>query len=374
MNARVAAKGWCPGAWRPMASGDGLIVRVRPVLGRLTAAQVATLCDAAMECGSGMLELTSRANLQLRGVRGEAHEDLLARLWELGLIDADQEAETRRNLLVAPLWQAGDDTESTATALLERLADLPVLPAKFGFAIDAGEAPVLGAASADIRLERGVTGGMILRADGCAKGRPVTAGDAVDEIIRLARWFAETSGTAGRMARHPALREVEGSEPPAPSASLPVPGDTLLGSAWGVAFGQIDADRLARLVTDSGAEALRITPSRVVILEGGKAVGTEGFIGDRSNPLLTTDACPGAPLCGSATVETRKLARALAGHVAGLHVSGCAKGCARARAAPVTLVGRDGRFDLVSDGAAWDAPQRRGMTPAQVLELFGVAR
>ena len=34
---RPDAKGWCPGAWRPMASGDGLLVRVRPRLGRLTA-------------------------------------------------------------------------------------------------------------------------------------------------------------------------------------------------------------------------------------------------------------------------------------------------------------------------------------------------
>ena len=29
-------RGWCPTAWRPMAAGDGLLVRVRPKLGRLT--------------------------------------------------------------------------------------------------------------------------------------------------------------------------------------------------------------------------------------------------------------------------------------------------------------------------------------------------
>ena len=37
---RPDAKGWCPGAYRPMMSGDGLVVRVRPVLARLTQAQV----------------------------------------------------------------------------------------------------------------------------------------------------------------------------------------------------------------------------------------------------------------------------------------------------------------------------------------------
>jgi len=62
-------------------------------------------------------------------------------------------------------------------------------------------------------------------------------------------------------------------------------------------------------------------------------------------------------------VETRTLARALAGRVNGdLHVSGCEKGCARPRKADVTLVGRDGGFDLVRGGKPGDVPARRGLT------------
>ena len=34
-----AIKGWCPGALRPMQSGDGLVVRIRPRGGRLSPAQ-----------------------------------------------------------------------------------------------------------------------------------------------------------------------------------------------------------------------------------------------------------------------------------------------------------------------------------------------
>ena len=41
MSAPVAAKGWCPGALRPMESGDGLIARIRPRGGRLSAAAAA---------------------------------------------------------------------------------------------------------------------------------------------------------------------------------------------------------------------------------------------------------------------------------------------------------------------------------------------
>ncbi|MCT4373616.1 hypothetical protein CLG85_026310, partial [Yangia mangrovi] len=64
---------------------------------------------------------------------------------------------------------------------------------------------------------------------------------------------------------------------------------------------------------------------------------------------------------------TRALAARLAPKVRGtLHVSGCAKGCALPRAAKVTLVGRQGSFDLVEDGAPWDTPARTGLSPAQL--------
>ena len=61
-------KGWCPDAYRPMAAGDGLLVRVRPRLARLTREQTLGLCAAAIAYGSGEIDVTQRANLQLRGV------------------------------------------------------------------------------------------------------------------------------------------------------------------------------------------------------------------------------------------------------------------------------------------------------------------
>lgn len=367
---RVAAKGWCPGAYRPMESGDGLIVRIRPVLARLGAVQVLGLCDAAEAHGSGIVELTSRANLQLRGVRPEAHEALLEALWRLDLLDADPAIEGRRNVLVAPLWSEGDATAQIAQELIARLAELPDLPAKFGFAVDGRDAPMLGGCSADIRVERGVSGGLIVRADGCTRGEPVTAAEAVDRVIARAHWFAESRGAAGRMARHPGLAAAEGTEAPARPAALPGPGASPLGPVVGVAFGQMEAGGLARLVRESRATAVRVTPERCLLLEGGQPVTVEGFLGS-PDPLLAADACAGAPFCPAATVATRGLARRLAGRVAGLHVSGCAKGCARARPAAVTLVGRSGAFDLVRNGAAWDAPVQTGLAERELLEMFG---
>ena len=88
---------------------------------------------------------------------------------------------------------------------------------------------------------------------------------------------------------------------------------------------------------------------------------------------MDVHACPGAPFCPQATVETMSLAKDLARQTQmSLHVSGCAKGCAFPRAADVTLVGRAGRFDLVTNGLPWDDPRQRGLNPREIREQTGL--
>ena len=97
-----AVQGWCPGALRPMMSGDGLVVRVRPPFGRMTKGQAVGLADAAMQHGNGLIDLSARGNLQLRGVGQASHPALIADLQALALVDEDVQAEARRNILVTP--------------------------------------------------------------------------------------------------------------------------------------------------------------------------------------------------------------------------------------------------------------------------------
>lgn len=385
---RPAAKGWCPGAHRAMASGDGLLVRVRPQLARLTSAQALGLCELARRLGSGLIDLTHRANLQLRGVTPDAHGAVIDALCALGLADADATREAWPLVLVAPCWQAGDDTEGIATELLSRLNELPALPPKFGFAVDAGPAPVLAAAPADVRIERARSGGLLVRADGAAAGHPVSRAGAVDAALAMADWFAATAKevepASRRMRRHQQIFSwADGPqplEPAAASASLPTPGMSSLGPVYGVPFGQIEAAALATLLRDSGAVGLRLTPQRALVLEGGRRCDAKAFITVAGDPLLRVDACPGAPSCASATVATHAVARALASGLAAagtgaprsLHVSGCAKGCARARPADATLVGRNGAFDLVRSGCAWDAPVQTRLSPEALCSLNGM--
>ncbi len=101
--ARAPVRGSCPGALRPMESGDGLIVRVRPHAGRISLDVAAKLAEAAARFGNGEIDLTRRANLQIRGVTPETLEPLQQALDGLGLLDASAGAEATRNIVVSPL-------------------------------------------------------------------------------------------------------------------------------------------------------------------------------------------------------------------------------------------------------------------------------
>jgi precorrin-3B synthase len=372
-------RGWCPGALRPMASGDGLVVRVRAHGGRLTQGQAQTLAGLAARFGRGLVELSSRANVQIRAVAPADHPQVVARLDACGLIDADAATEARRNLLVTPFWQAGDDTAALALALTQGLArarDL-ALPGKFGFALDSGATPVLGAAAADIRIERAGDGlwlrpdGLWLRPDGGVLGLPVAARDAADAALALARWFLASGGAAqGRMRRHLAAgaRLPAGFRPMAPPpAFAPMPGPVAAGLLVAVPFGQLDAALLAAL---ADLAPIRLTPWRMLLLEGvAAAPALPGLITDPDDPLLRVVACPGAPACGQGLAPVRDLARQLAPHVPKgqrLHVSGCAKGCAHPGPADLTLVARGDGFGLARHGTARQAAAAPAL-PAAVL-------
>lgn len=363
-------KGWCPGALRPMMSGDGLVVRVRPHGGRISADQALALARLADTYGNGLIDLGSRAHLQLRGVDEAGLPALHGALRDLGLLDEDAGAEARRNILTTPLHRPGDETLALVAGLEAALRDAPPLPAKFGFAVDTGAAAVLTGDSADIRIERAETG-LILRADGRDMGEPVTAAAAVPRAMDLLGWFLDRGG-AGRMARLIA----SGQSPSLCAGSPPLkgpplkPGPCEAGLCLGLPFGQMRAATLRALAV----APLRLTPWRMVVLEGiADFPPHPGLIADPRDPLLNVSACTGAPGCTSAEAPTRDLARRLAPLVpAGchLHVSGCAKGCAHPQPAPLTLTARGGLFDLIENGAPDATPALRGLSPDTIPDLL----
>jgi precorrin-3B synthase len=339
-------RGWCPGAFRPMEAGDGWLVRVNPPGGRLTAAQAAGLAAASIRHGNGRLDLTSRAALQIRGVRLAAHPALLDDLAELGLLPPG--GRDLPGIVVTPFWTDGDGVQDCAATLAAALqeAALP-LPAKFGFAVTKNGD--LADLAADIRVDCTAAG---YRVNAIATSDDVLAKDpqaAAMAAVAMAQGTKDARSGRSHMA----------------GTTRPVPGPTPQGALVALAFGELPAEVLDRL------GAVRLTPWRMLVVEG-PLPDDPALITNPDDPLLRVVACPGAPFCPQAQGATRAVARHLAAHVPHgrtLHVSGCAKGCACPHAADTTLTAAGDLWDLAHSARAGDSPSRVGLTAADLKDV-----
>ena len=378
-------QGWCPGALRPMESGDGWVVRVRPRAGWLTQAQARGIADLAALHGNGLIDLSARANVQLRGVRMASHPPLINGLRALGLLDENAQAEAQRNVTLSPFWAQDDEAYDVALQLSAALTapNAPRLSGKFGFAIDMGVAPIMRNIAADIRIER-AAGGALVYGAGAKTGAIVSPDQAAQTALGLAQWFVQTGGIQpdgrGRMAQHLAQILAQGAALPLAFTAHPVPaaapytphiGLYAQGALVGFEFGQMQAQTLAAL---AALGPLRITPWRMVLIEGAQSMpDLPHLITDPDDPMLRVIACTGAPACTQAHGPTRDLARHLAAHIAQgqlCHISGCAKGCAHPSAAALTLTATPKGFDLVLQGRAGDIPQQAALAPDQILQAI----
>ena len=328
MSAAEALRvGWCPGALRPMPSGDGLLVRVKPPAATLTPAQAHGLADAASTHGNGIIELTQRGNLQIRGLRADTIAAFAAAVRGGGLALPPAQ-ERRRPVMPPPLLGADPAIHPAAAALVAALeqtcATLADLPGKFAIHVDGGG--VLGG--------RPAAASLVARPDGTLlPGGPMDA--------------------------------------PVPAGPLRY-GDGRMAFALAPPFAEFDARMLHGLADLAGRHAttIRVTPWRALLLasvDAGQEIAAQtspAWITDPADPRLRIVACIGAPGCGSGTTATRKDAGrqllppvgAGRGEGAGvLHISGCPKGCAHPGPAALTLVAIDGRYHAVHNGRAQDA-------------------
>ncbi|MGJ4966345.1 precorrin-3B synthase [Bradyrhizobium sp. HKCCYLRH3061] len=400
MSAAVEIKGWCPGARRPMPSGDGLIVRVRPHGGALPVSTLRELAEAARRYGNGEIDLTRRANLQIRGVSSET----LVPLWELmaslGLLDDSAEREAIRNIVVNPL--VGHDPAERAdmrpvAAELETLLasdqTLHALPPKFGFALDGGGRLPLTELAADVRLVAcGGTRGRRVAVGIAGSDDPVWLGttaviDAASTAVHLARLVLQLSPTRRSATLPPsaiaavsAELNLDVSDIAPPSAAMGqrhcgviALTDQTCAVGLGVPFGRIDSDALARLTAVLAAHdvaEVRLSPWRALYVVAGAVSAGQlvadaarlGLVVDDADPLMRIDACSGAGCCPSTELATRQHARMIADAMARtgfngtLHVSGCAKGCARSAAADIVLVGEAKGYHIVRHGTVKSEP------------------
>jgi sulfite reductase beta subunit-like hemoprotein len=184
----------CPGVLRLHDAADGHLARVRLPGGRLDAPALEALADAA-SLGSDIVELTSRAGVQLRGLPADG-EDALARVLRRGGLLPSIAHDRVRNILAAPLAGRAPAAVAQVDGIVTELdralcedASLADLPGRFLFAVDDGTR-ALDPLRADVELtaERD---GLRLCVDGLATSLLVTAARAPDAALRAARAFVE---------------------------------------------------------------------------------------------------------------------------------------------------------------------------------------
>jgi len=380
-----------------MPTGDGLLVRLIPT-GTIALSVFAEFCAAARKHGNGVIEITSRGSIQIRGLNPASAPRFAAHVAALGIA-----AEDGVSVLCNAL--AGLDAEEILDAgalaadlrhALTRERFAARLAAKVSIAVDGGGALGLESVAADIRLiAEAIDGGAMLRVSvggdaagatplGCvAPAHGVEAATRLLEVLAKrgrdarARNIIATDGTAAFRSAIAGLLTMDTPRPARRSADaigLHPLRDGLLACGIGLAFGHADAISLERLIDAAavaGAHGLRAAAGRALMIIGlmperssAFAASAEelGFIVRAGDPRRHVVACAGAPICAFAHIAARamapRIAEIAAHRLAGaftIHISGCAKGCARAAPAALTVVGTPEGCALIANGTAHDA-------------------
>ncbi|WP_321897602.1 precorrin-3B synthase [Paraburkholderia heleia] len=365
----------CPGLVRVVPARDGGLCRIRLPGGVLSAAHARALANAASMHASGVLELTNRANVQIRGVRAGEEAALSATLIGAGLgpagIDAASPVERAcaadelRNVMLSPLAgldpNAWCDTTEVAAALIDMMQREPrcaALSPKFALQLDGGERMAMLEHAHDIwlaALPHGATMRFAVGLAGCPSAQPVgmlAAEDVCASVRALLHAFLDLAGTDATRMRHVlaahsldallqraqqhgqrALMRDEATlrawRRAASPAGLRLGAHTLHADGSGYvgaqpALGRIDAHTLralAALAEDSGDATLRVTPWQGVLLPGVAAhampaalerLSALGLVVSRTDPLARLIACTGSTGCAKSRADTKADAQRLA--------------------------------------------------------------
>jgi precorrin-3B synthase len=413
-------RGACPSLFEPMPTGDGLLARLPPLGKPLPPAAFAGLCAAAEAHGNGIVEVTQRGSLQIRGLTPASAVQLAEAAARLG-IERDLGPPVISNPLAGLDHSETTNPTELVAALRRAMIEAPFvagLSPKISIVVDGGGALHLDGLSADIRLSAEATpaGTLFCIAVGGDAGNAALLGaaspeDAVNSVLGLLATIAER----GRAARARDILAAEGPEPFRSAIAetlidMPPPGsrpsaepigihnlkDGRVAVGVGVAFGHAEATALANLTGTAerlGASGVVPAERRSLIVTGLPPETAQGFVSEAERLGFVTSAgdprhhiiaCAGAPACARGKMPARALGPVVAGAAGPLldgslqiHISGCAKGCAYPGAAALTFVGEGGGCGLVVDGSArtmarsvFDAPS----LPARLAHLAETVR
>ncbi|WP_028849087.1 nitrite reductase [Thermocrispum municipale] len=231
----------CPGALRPWSADDGLLVRLRLPGGNVSADALLALLDVAERHGDGHVHVTTRTNLQIRGLPAkpgttQLAEPALAAIEDTGLLPS-RTHDLARNVMASPqtgLAGGRADLRPVVGALDAALLAAPALgalPGRFLFVLDDGRGDLLDR-TCDLGLVALGPDEAQLRI-GTGWGPVVPLEGVQERLVHLALRFLEVRGAGPGAAWHvhelasqlvapvPASAQLPDRSPPLPYGSVP---------------------------------------------------------------------------------------------------------------------------------------------------------
>jgi precorrin-3B synthase len=363
----------CPGSLLLHEAEDGLLARIRVPGGRLRAAQLEALARAA-GLGNGLVELTSRANVQVRGLRWGVRDDLAALLERAGLLPSVMH-DRARNVIASPVAgrhpRALAMTDGVVAAIDRGLCADPALsglPGRFLFAVDDGSGFGLDP-RAHVTLVARSGEAFAVAAAGCRTSVRVGAHAAAHAAIRAAAAFL--AARRGSEARAWPVAELPGDVCRIGPGRL-VQRDGRVALTGLAPLGRLERDQLVTLarIADRYGGELRLSTERTVTLvdvvagranEAETALAGLGLVLSPDSGWVGLTACAGLGRCSKALVDVRAAAARRAAlrapGAAAEHWAACARRCGEradqplaATAVPEGILVRRGTDELLASG------------------------
>jgi len=398
------------------------VARIRVPGGLLSADQLDEIVCAATELGDGSLEVTSRGNLQVRGLPPSCGGDLADRLYAVGLLPSVAH-DRARNVVLSPLSGLDGRGLSDLTPVVAEYdeilcgtAALADLSGRFLVAFDDGRHDVAGL-DADVTLVARAERVTELLLAGLPTGLTVATGDAarcaasaVEAFLAARAAAAADSWRVRDLVSNPlhllaGVRDLladravphEQSDPglrpsaarrqgPALGVVRPPDGAAVLSVT--VPLGRAPADSWQALVAlaRTAAGDLRLTPWRGIVIPGVEVAGcttglaslaSAGFVTNARSPKAGVTACAGRPGCAKSLADVHADAVASFGAqkasgttLLPLHWSGCERRCGRPTGARVEVVAQPGGHYVVERHDTADPPNTTALAadaPTQAL-------
>lgn len=337
----------CPGVLRPFLADDGAIVRLRRPGGRWPVSLLRQVHGLAAEYGSPVLQLTSRANVQVRGLPDPLPAAFVEQIDALGLLPSTTH-ERVRNIIAAPTPDL-DRLVTDVDAALRDAPDLAALSGRFVFLLDDAAGHLLNAPF-DLGYQLTSDGGRLWCAGQTRRCAPE---NAAGELVRLASVFLATRPDRSVWNITPDADAVlDGfTATDAPTAGPLTSGPGPDGTVAAVPLGLLQGTHLDALPGDADVV---VTPWRSLVVRGSvdpDALAAAGLDTHPDSVWSRLTACVGAPYCRRTDTPTIDLAtKAAHGADTSLertHVVGCDRACGKPTEAHRLVVAPRGVEDIL---------------------------